>query len=166
MREIRKARSREDIKTIVRLAREIWTEHFTPIIGAAQVRYMLDTIQSEDAISGQIRTQGYEYFCGFDGNGPVGYCAFVHEKEKARLFLSKLYVGKENRGKGLGRYMFSFVKNEAVRRDATSLWLTVNRHNTDVIAIYQHMGLSITDARVQHIGDGFVMDDYVMELGL
>ena len=44
----------DQIKAIVEMAKEIWTEHYTPIIGKDQVDYMLDKFQSNDAISGQI----------------------------------------------------------------------------------------------------------------
>ena len=43
------------------LAREIWTEHYTPIIGKLQVDYMLDRFQSRQAIAQQIR-EGVLYF--------------------------------------------------------------------------------------------------------
>lgn len=33
---------REQIAAVAALAREIWTQHYTPIIGAAQVAYMLE----------------------------------------------------------------------------------------------------------------------------
>ena len=39
-----------DIALIAGLARQIWTEHYTPIIGAAQVEYMLGRFQSQSAI--------------------------------------------------------------------------------------------------------------------
>jgi len=44
----------------VNLAREIWTDHYVPIIGQAQVDYMLDTFQREEAIAAQL-AGGYEY---------------------------------------------------------------------------------------------------------
>ena len=48
----------EHIKATAGLAREIWMEHFTAIIGADQVSYMLENIQSENAIAEQIRNKG------------------------------------------------------------------------------------------------------------
>ena len=42
------------IETIEALAEEIWSEHFTPIIGKAQVDYMLGKFQSKQAICEQI----------------------------------------------------------------------------------------------------------------
>ena len=42
------------------------------------------------------------------------------------------------------------------------IWLAVNRDNTKSINIYQSLGFRKVDTRVKDIGDGYVMDDYVM----
>jgi len=39
------------IETVARLAHEIWNQHFVPIIGKAQVDYMVEKFQSKRAIS-------------------------------------------------------------------------------------------------------------------
>ena len=56
-----KAGSNQDFSQIETLAREIWEEHYTPIIGAEQVAYMLDKFQSVAAMQKQIK-EGYESF--------------------------------------------------------------------------------------------------------
>ena len=79
------------------------------------------------------------------------------------LFLSKFYILKSHRGKGVGRMGFDFLFNEAVNLGAQSVWLTVNRGNTDSIAVYDHLGFVTVREQVADIGEGFVMDDYIME---
>ena len=49
------------IEIIESLAREIWTEHYIPVIGREQVDYMLARFQSRQAIGEQIRS-GVRYF--------------------------------------------------------------------------------------------------------
>jgi diamine N-acetyltransferase len=46
----------KEIEKVASLAREIWTEHYTPIIGQEQVEYMLENFQSAGAIKEQIQT--------------------------------------------------------------------------------------------------------------
>ena len=41
MTRFERVRSPEQIAAVTRLAREIWQEHYLPIIGQAQVEYML-----------------------------------------------------------------------------------------------------------------------------
>src|SRR4051794_26833360 len=106
-----------DIEHIVLLARRIWTEHYVPIIGSAQVDYMLEHFQSKVAIAQQIK-QGHEYFllsCTVNSETatsnttsdtmPVGYLDVVLQPN-GRLFLSKLYVVAAMRCRGFGRQLF------------------------------------------------------------
>ncbi len=155
-----KAISPSEASAAAVLAEEIWNEHFIPIIGKAQVDYMLEKFQSEKAISECIEN-GYKYYMIFSDNAAAGYCG-VHPEEGGRLFLSKLYVKKDFRGRGLSRRMLENAVSD--NAGTSSVYLTVNKHNDNTIAIYKHMGFKVTDAVVSDIGGGFVMDDYIMEL--
>ena len=152
------------IKQVASLAREIWTEHFTPIIGPAQVEYMLREIQSEPAITEQIRNQGYHYYLLNDNNYIVGYCGIAFKNEV--LFLSKLYILKEACGKGIARKTIDHLKSIATERNLVKIVLTVNKNNAGPIAAYEKLGFVNIGPIVQDIGQGFVMDDYKMELHL
>ena len=48
-------------EVVAALAREIWDEYYVPLIGRAQVDYMVSKFQSSGAMAGQVR-EGYEYF--------------------------------------------------------------------------------------------------------
>jgi len=139
------------------LARAIWEEHYIPIIGEDQVAYMLETLQSPAAIADQIQAGRQYHFIQLAGNA-AGY--FAYDPLDWGLFLSKLYVMKPFRGKGLARKVVSWLwAHEA----PDLLRLTVNRENKASIRAYQSMGFHITETVLQDIGCGFVMDDYVME---
>jgi RimJ/RimL family protein N-acetyltransferase len=43
------------------------------------------------------------------------------------------------------------------------IWLTVNRFNENTIKVYEKKGFIKTRTQVADIGNGFVMDDYIME---
>ena len=43
------------------------------------------------------------------------------------------------------------------------VWLTVNKHNTDSIQFYLRQGFVVVEDIVTDIGNGYVMDDYLME---
>ena len=82
-----------EIQAIAALANEIWHQHFIPIIGEAQVEYMVEKFQSYSAISCQIKENGYEYFRIYINDIFAGYTG-VHSEADA-LFLSKLYIKKD-----------------------------------------------------------------------
>lgn len=148
----------EQIQAVAALARETWMQHYVPIIGQAQVEYMLDKYQSADAIARQIETEGFEYYL-FPG---AGYFALVPDEANQSVLLSKIYVRAGLRGTGLGRTMVEFAENRGRELGCRELWLTVNRNNTGAIAFYERMGFRKTYPLVTEIGNGFVMDDWRM----
>lgn len=151
----------EQIAALAALADIIWHEHFTPIIGEAQVAYMLDKFQSERAITDMLSNQNYRYFFFEAGGQKVGYIG-IQPREKL-LFLSKIYLLKEHRGKGYARVGIDFLAQLCRKEGFDKIQLTCNRHNLNSIAAYQKMGFEIVYEQDADIGNGFVMNDYVME---
>lgn len=141
------------------LAREIWQEHYIPIIGKDQVAYMLDTFQSVEAIAKQIKEGTLYYLIKYDK--PVGYFSVALEEEA--LFLSKIYLKSQARGSGLGKITFNFIEQLAKQANKPKIRLTVNRNNILTIKAYEKWGLEAVGELVIEIGSDFVMDDYVME---
>ena len=163
MTELIPVETSAQVAAVAALARAVWSEHYVPIIGQAQVDYMLDAFQSGQAIDGQL-AEGYEYYLLSDGERNTGYLAVVPDAEAGTLMLSKLYVVKAERGRGYGRMMIDFARRLSRERGLKTLWLTVNKHNTESIAWYRRMGFVSVGPTVQDIGGGFVMDDYRMEM--
>ncbi len=162
--EIRPLTLRDDIDAVAALAREIWYDFYVPLIGSAQVDYMVSRFQSADAIREQLRL-GYEYFIVRGGAALIGYLSVQPQPERGELFISKFYLHKSNRGSGTGRLCMEFIEQLAGQRGFTVLWLTVNKGNPS-IKIYERLGFRIVADIVMDIGNGFVMDDYRMEKSL
>ena len=158
---IEKATTEEDLHKIAELAEIIWHQHFTPIIGKEQVIYMVDKFQSFPALKEQL-TSGYEYYRIFDQDDFCGYCG-IHP-ENGKLFLSKLYLKKEARGRHLASQTFDFLKQLCRERGLSAIWLSCNKHTDNTLAVYRHLGFKTVDTQVADIGNGFVMDDYIMEV--
>jgi len=149
------------IAIVEKLAREIWTEHYPPIIGKDQVRYMLDKFQSKDVISAQIKDEGFRYFLIEEEGGYIGYLGVQPKGEQ--LFLSKIYVRRSERGKGFGKKSVQFLEDLARRLNLRKISLTVNRNNISAVKAYEKMGFKNLGPVVQDIGNGFIMDDFRME---
>lgn len=150
----------ELVYSLSAMAEEIWHEHFDPIIGKAQVDYMLEKFLSPEALVEQINN-GYEYFLISYDYTFAGF-AGIHEKDD-ELFLSKLYIHKDFRGKKIASYMFQKFIEICKMRNLSKIWLTCNRHNANTLAIYEHLGFVKVREEVTDIGNGFVMDDYILE---
>lgn len=153
--------SSEEIKTVALLADRIWHEHYSRILDPGQIDYMIGKYQSEGAIARQMKEEGYRYYLLRLGPEAIGYLGM---KEEGRtLFLSKLYIARPYRGKGYSRAAFDCVQEYARRHALESVWLTVNRHNTESVAVYKAAGFSVVREEVTDIGNGYVMDDFIME---
>jgi len=146
---------------LARVARQVWEEYYVPLIGRAQVDYMVAKFQTAEAMQSQIDS-GYEYFWIQQSGDRIGYAAIRHDPKDARLFISKLYVLAAHRKAGAGRKSLEMIEQMAKQRGATHLWLTVNKGNPSVRA-YERLGFHIAEALVADIGGGFVMDDYKMD---
>lgn len=150
----------ELVYSLSAVADDIWHEYFTPIIGENQVDYMLEKFLSPEALVEQINS-GYEYFL-FSHEYTFAGFAGIHE-DGDTLFLSKLYVHKDFRGKGFASYMFRKFVELCKLRGLNKIWLTCNKNNKKTLAIYDHFGFQITKEEKADIGNGFFMDDYILE---
>ncbi len=151
------------IVVVETLAKEIWTEHYTPIIGKDQVEYMLEKFQSREAIAEQIRS-GYQYFIIREDDKSIGYLSII--SKVSVLFLSKIYIKSDERGKGFARKAIQFVENLAKENELKKITLTVNKNNINSIKAYEKIGFKNLGSIVQDIGGGFIMDDYEMSKDL
>jgi GNAT superfamily N-acetyltransferase len=157
-------RTAAQLAAIEALAEEIWREYYTPLIGPAQVDYMVEKFQRAPAMEAQI-AEGYEYFLVRRDARDIGYLAVRPQPDERLLFISKLYLHTSARGSGTGRACMAFIERLARQRELDRLWLTVNKGNPSV-KVYERLGFSIVGPVVMDIGGGFVMDDYRMEKSL
>ena len=150
------------ILAMSRLATDILREHYDPILGKAQNDYMLEKFQSVDAINHQLES-GYQYYFVRAAGQDIGFLAFYPRGEA--LYLSKLYLLKDERGKGYSRQMIDFVVGKAMEASLGSVELNVNKYN-DAILAYERLGFRRVRAEKNDIGSGYFMDDYVYTLNV
>lgn len=154
MIRIKQATTREEANTTAVLAKKVWEHTYIPIIGKAQVDYMLDKFQSAAVVWESIEASIYDYRLAYIEDQLVGYLAF--QQKEAEVFISKLYVDPDRQKQGIAKRLFAEVSDQSIIR------LTVNKYNTVAIQVYEHIGFEKEEAVVAEIGKGYVMDDYVM----
>lgn len=155
---LNKVKNEEDLRTLASLADIVWHEFFPCILTLEQIDYMVDKFQSFHAMKEQVEN-GYEYYIINDGEN-VGYIGF--KKEPDKLFISKIYLLSQGRGKGYMKEIFAFLDEQVKINMLQGMYLTVNKYNEHAIDVYKHYGFKIVDSVVTDIGNGFVMDDYIM----
>lgn len=123
---------------------------------------MLEKFQSASAMQKQIDS-GYIYLLAEHEGHNIGYAGLLPDVGNKSMQLSKFYLLKESRGQGWGRQLMDYIEAICHQSHIDRICLSVNRHNSGPVAVYEKMGFIKTDAIVQDIGGGYVMDDFIME---
>ena len=149
------------IRETAEFAQNVFIDYYTDLIGIKQSVYMAEKFLSQDVIR-KLIDEGAVFTLVKEGDQILGF--YECQKEENRMFLSKLYVDKHYRGKGIGRFMFDDLLNYTRDNNLSRIYLTVNKGNTPSFNIYRHLGFEVIDAVETDIGQGYIMDDYIMQL--
>jgi len=149
------------ISRVAGLAAKIWPEAYDYIVPKGQIEYMVRNMQSFVPISEKIK-EGSEYYIIRSGDEDIGYIGLKREED--RMFLSKLYLLKSYRGFGISHKAVDFIKDLAESYGLHKVYLTVNRLNTTAVNSYKRNGFKIVKQVDNPIGEGYEMNDFVMEL--
>ncbi|MBQ3300664.1 MAG: GNAT family N-acetyltransferase [Eggerthellaceae bacterium] len=159
----------EDQEKLADMTGEIWRGYWPAIIGEAQTEYMVEQFQSLQAIERDMAEADYEYWMLVATEGAdrkrtiVGFTGGHNEPETNRFFISKIYLYPEARGHGYARRVVEFYEDLCFTRGFDAMYLTVNKYNELGIRAYKGTGFDIIDSVETDIGEGFIMDDYIME---
>lgn len=154
--------NKEMLALTSKVASEIVKDYYDSILGAAQNDYMINKFQSIQAIENQI-IKGYQYYLIKNESDILGFTAFY--KRESDIYLSKLYLYKNHRGKGYAKQILDFVIDYAKEQSMSAIELNVNKHN-ESIAIYERLGFYRIRSEKNDIGCGYYMDDYVYKLDI
>jgi len=104
---------------------------------------------------------GCQFIIIYENGNPVGFASYS-EEETRRWKLNKIYVLQNQQGKGTGKYGINYIIEEIKKQNANSLYLQVNRYN-NAKTFYEKLGFAEIDFINLDIGNGYFMNDYVME---
>jgi diamine N-acetyltransferase len=155
-----------DVPIVQRLAHVIWHAHYPSILPAAQIDYMLARGYCDEALLPFVTDPARGLALAEDGERAVGFAAWCPPGEAATMKLDKLYVLPARHGQGVGRALIEHVAAVALRAGCRTLVLNVNRNNTGAVRAYERCGFVLRAAGDFPIGNGFVMEDYIMARAL
>ena len=154
----------EDIPLIRQLTFKVWPQTYGSIISAEQIGYMLDQMYRTDVLKKQMTEDAICFILVYDDDEPVGFAAFGLT-EHTTYKLHKIYVLQSCQGKGVGKYVINHILEEIQELGGERLQLQVNRHNK-ARDFYEKLGFSVISELDLDIGNGFYMNDYIMEKGI
>lgn len=152
--------SEKDIPLIRDLSNKIWPQTYSTILTTEQIDYMLKMMYSEESLQQQMKQQ-HEFIIVNDGVNPVGFASFSLI-ETGVYKLHKIYVLPQKQGKGTGRFVINEIIKAMIRKGGTTLQLNVNRNNK-AKEFYEKLGFTVIKEEDIDIGNGYLMNDYVME---
>lgn len=150
----------QEIDTVVRLAKEIWNEHCHTIVGKEKSAYMLQKIQSKEAITRQISEQGVHYFLVTPYFDPIGYVALV--PLKGAVFISKMYVLWHYRSKGYGATILDEVYIIAREMHKPRITLRVAEDNDRALQFFHKSGFKEAGHKTLDLGENYTLENILM----
>ena len=166
--EIRKAQ-RHELNILEKLAHAIWPSTYSDIISAAQIEFMLSWMYAEQTLQSQF-DQGHEFYILSEQNSDLGFLALewitTNTNNKQQLLkINKLYILGQQQNKGFGKALIQKAIQRASKTNVSEIILQVNKANK-AKDFYAHLGFQIKEEAIFDIGNGFVMDDYIMSYKL
>lgn len=156
----------KDISIIQDIAEKTWFVSYQGIITPEQIRYMLDNMYSASNIEKSILDPNQAFWLAEKDDNVLGFCGIEHDYPEANFTrIHKLYILPDTQGMGIGKILLNHVGKEALAHGNQYLHLNVNKYNK-AVDFYQKSGFSVANEEVLDIGNGYVMDDFIMTKAL
>jgi diamine N-acetyltransferase len=159
MHSIQKATT-EHIPLIRELTYQVWPQTYASILSQDQIDYMLEMMYSPSSLTKQIN-EGAQFIIVYEEKSPVGFASY-QLIEPSIYKLHKIYVLPSQQGKGTGRFIIDYIIEEIKMKNAVAMQLQVNKQNK-AKEFYEKLGFTVIKEFAFDIGNGYVMDDYIME---
>lgn len=157
--------SENQLVEIQNIAYATWPQTFSNILTPVQIEYMLDQMYDLDALKSQMRVKKHTFLLAKEEEETLGFCSYeLNCEDSNKVKIHKIYILPNTQGKGIGKKLLAEVQKSAIKNGFASVYLNVNRFNKQAIEFYQYIGFKEIKKEVIDIGNGFVMDDLVMEL--
>lgn len=153
--------SESQLGIIQNLAKVIWPDAYGEILSQAQLDYMMEMMYSNDSLRSQLLNNNVFLLAEIE-NKIVGFASYeLNYQNSTATKIHKLYVLPEIQGKGVGKGFIQYIQNIALKKANSALILNVNKYNK-AKDFYLHNGFEIAESVVVQIGNGYVMDDFIM----
>ncbi len=165
MIEIEKVAATDLVKfeVIRTIAQETWPIAYGAILSSSQLEYMFTMMYSTTSLLEQAAKKNSQFILAKEGNDYLGFASYeidIHQTNKTKIH--KIYILPETQGKGIGKKLIDYIAAQAKNQKDIALILNVNKYNK-ALHFYLKLGFSNVKEEVIDIGNGYIMDDYVME---
>lgn len=152
-----------DVEAVIELTRGIWHKHYPEIICLEQIDYMLNQIFTVSRLKKQLASSVHHWWVAEINSTLVGSAHALLKEASKEAWLEQINIDIEYQRAGIGQKLIVTVSNWAYRQGYAQLALAVNKRNQKAIRAYLKYGFLMRNSLCVEIGQGFVMDDFVME---
>jgi ribosomal protein S18 acetylase RimI-like enzyme len=155
--------TKADYPLIHQLAHQIWPHTFREILSEAQIAYMLEMMYSISSLTEQVEKKSHRFLLSANSSVYTGYASCEHNYQgTVKTKIHKIYILPEVQKNGTGKQLMLEIEKMASDAGNTVLTLNVNKYNS-AIQFYEHIGFRKVSEENIDIGNGFLMEDFVME---
>jgi len=152
-----------DIKQIQNIVHITWPITYGEILSKEQLDYMLDLFYSDKALIDQYNKKEQLFYMIYEDEANLGFIGIEHNYSgKTATKIHKIYLLPETQGKGIGKKVIDEIGKLALDNNSTALILNVNRFNS-ALGFYKKIGFEVVEEVDIEIGNGYLMEDYMME---
>lgn len=152
----------DQVKLLMDLAKEIWPKTYAQILSQDQIDYMMDLMYSEARLKNDLKAGIIFYFIVHHQKN-IGFTAIeLKYKNTEQLYIHKIYLHPKAQGLGLGKACINLISEIAQNNGLKHISLNVNRFNQAKL-FYQKVGFEVIGEEDIDIGNGYYMNDFIMQ---
>lgn len=152
----------QNFSSIRAISKEVWPIAYGAILSPEQLDYMMEMMYSVSALQKQFEN-GHHFILAVEDEVAVGFAAYEFNHDgTSKTKIHKIYILSSQQGKGTGRILIDYITESARKNNQEAVLLNVNKYNV-AQHFYNKLGFTISSEVVINIGQGYVMDDFVME---
>lgn len=152
-----------DIPTIRAIAHTTWFPTFEGILSKEQIGYMLKMMYSVESLTEQMEIKRHHFFLAKENDQALGFISIeLNYQNQPVAKIHKIYILPAAQGKGIGQFLMQKAEAAALKHNIKTLWLNVNRYNK-ALGFYEKLGYKNIQTEDIDIGNGYLMEDYVLE---
>lgn len=152
----------QDIPAIRSIAHLAWHQAYKGILSENQIEYILEMMYSLESLTKQIEIQKHLFFLAQENNETLGFVSVELHQNQSVAKIHKIFVLPTAQRKGVGKILMKKAEKVARKHQNTELLLYVNRYNK-AFKFYLKLGFYVIYAEYIDIGEGYLMEDYVLE---
>ena len=163
--KIEKINSNEVVR-IQKIAHVTWPTSYKGIISEEQINYMLEWMYNLETLANQAEN-GHFFFILTEKESDLGFISVEPNYNSQGISkIQKIYVIPSKQGKGIGKKLLDFaIPYFRDQHNQSTFILNVNKKNK-AVNFYKKMNFVIDREEDFEIGNGFLMEDYIMNLEL